>query len=130
MSKMSLYRASSGPTKSDRKLDGAETHKRICIEKCNTNTRSHRYTHYSIYTPPYPHTPTRKRLLLVSLLYKMYTGIHLLTAVLKEGWMWRVWGEVWHWEAERRWSRRKRSTTRRSTSRRQRFDWRRGQWQL
>lgn len=118
-----------GWVKSDRKLDGAETHRGYVLKNA-TNARSHKYTHYSIYTPPYPHTPTCNRLLLVSSLYKMYTGIHLLTAVLKEGWMWKVWGEVWHWEVERRWSRRKRSTMRRSTSRRRRLDWQRGQRQL
>lgn len=76
MSKMSLYRASSGPAKSDIKLDGAGNTQRICFEKCNTNTRSHKYTHYSIYTPPYPHT--RNHLLLVSFLYRMYiSGIPL-----------------------------------------------------
>lgn len=56
MSKMSLYRASSGPAKSDIKLDGAETHRGYVLKKCNTNTRSHKYTHYGIYTPPYPHS--------------------------------------------------------------------------
>lgn len=109
-----------GPVKSDRKLDGAETHRGYVLKNA---TNAHKYTHYSIYTP---HRPIHNCLLLVYSLYKMYTSIHLLTAVLKEGWMWRIWGEVWHWEAERRWSRRKRSTTRSSTRRRQCLDWRRG----
>lgn len=115
---MSLYRASSGPTKSGRKLDGAETHRGYELKNA-TQTHAHTNTHTTVFIhPPYPH-----HFLLVSLQYKMYTGIHILTAVLKEGWMWRVWGEDWHWEAEWRWSRKKRSRMRRSTSRRQRFDW-------
>lgn len=74
MSKMSLYRASSGPTKSDIKLDGAETHRGYVLKNATqTHTLTQIHT-LQYYTPPYPHTPTRNHLLLVSFLYRMYIG--------------------------------------------------------
>lgn len=77
MSKMSLYRASSGPAKSYIKLDGAETHRGYVLKKMQ-----HKHTLTQIHTLQYLYTPiptlTRNHLLLVSFLYRMYiSGIPL-----------------------------------------------------
>lgn len=82
-----------------------------------------------LYTPIPTHTntqPLATNVLPVQDVHWVFLSIFSnrphLTAVLKEGWTWRVWSEVWHWRAERRWS----------TSRKWCLDWwwRRGQRQL
>lgn len=55
MSKMSLYRASSGPAKSDIKLDGAETHRGYVLKNA-TQTHAHTNTHTTVFIHPHTHT--------------------------------------------------------------------------